>query len=227
MDEIIKIRCSAIGRIMTSSKTKGEQLSKTTKSYIQELALENKYGVLKEFSSKYTDKGNEVEDESIALTMDVLNLGFIYKNEDHFSNEWIKGTPDVCNDEVLLDVKSSWDATTFPFFATDLPNKDYYYQLQGYMWLTDKQTSLLCYCLINTPLHIVEDEVRREHWKQYAIDERKEIRDFVEAKHNFNHIQKEKKVKVFEIERDEDTINEIKEKVKLCREYYRQIIEIL
>ena len=227
MDEIIKIRCSAIGRIMTSSKTKGEQLSKTTKSYIQELALENKYGVLKEFSSKYTDKGNEVEDESIALTMDVLNLGFIYKNEDHYSNEWIKGTPDVCNDEVLLDVKSSWDATTFPFFATDVPNKDYYYQLQGYMWLTDKQTSLLCYCLINTPLHIVEDEVRREHWKQYAIDERKEIRDFVEAKHNFNHIQKEKRVKVFEIERDEDTINEIKEKVKLCREYYRQIIEIL
>jgi hypothetical protein len=212
---------------MTSSKTKGEQLSKTTKSYIQELALENKYGVLKEFSSKYTDKGNEVENESIALTMDVLNLGFIYKNEDHYSNEWIKGTPDVCNDEVLLDVKSSWDATTFPFFANDVPNKDYYYQLQGYMWLTDKQTSLLCYCLINTPLQIVEDEVRREHWKQYAIDERKEIRDFVEAKHNFNHIPKEKKVKVFEIERDEDTINEIKEKVKLCREYYNQIIEII
>jgi hypothetical protein len=227
MNDIIKIRCSAIGRIMTSSKTKGEQLSKTTKSYIQELALENKYGVLKEFSSKYTDKGNEVENESIALTMDVLNLGFIYKNEDHYSNEWIKGTPDVCNDEVLLDVKSSWDATTFPFFANDVPNKDYYYQLQGYMWLTDKQTSLLCYCLINTPLQIVEDEVRREHWKQYAIDERKEIRDFVEAKHNFNHIPKEKKVKVFEIERDEDTINEIKEKVKLCREYYNQIIEII
>jgi hypothetical protein len=227
MDKIIKIRCSAIGRIMTSSKTKGELLSKTTKSYIQELALENKYGVVKEFSSKYTDKGNEVEDESIALTMDVLNLGFIYKNEDHFSNEWIKGTPDVSTDEILLDVKSSWDATTFPFFATDIPNKDYYYQLQGYMWLTDKQTSLLCYCLINTPLQIVEDEVRREHWKQYAIDERKEIRDFVEAKHNFNHIPKEKKVKVFEIERDEDTINEIKEKVKLCREYYNQIIETI
>ena len=227
MNDIVKIRCSAIGRIMTSSKTKGEQLSKTTKTYIQELALENKYGVVKEFSSKYTDKGNEVENESIALTMDVLNLGFIYKNNDHFSNEWIKGTPDVINNEILLDVKSSWDATTFPFFATDIPNKDYYYQLQGYMWLTDKQTSLLCYCLINTPLQIVEDEVRREHWKQYAIDESKEIRDFVEAKHNFNHIPKEKKVKVFEIERDEDTINEIKEKVKLCREYYNQIIEII
>ena len=57
----MKIRCSSIGKIMTSSKTKGEALSQTTKTFIQGLVLKEKYGIRKEFSSKYTDKGNQCE----------------------------------------------------------------------------------------------------------------------------------------------------------------------
>ena len=122
----MKIRCSAIGKIMTSPKSKGEVLSQTTKTYLQELAIEEIYGIRKEFSSRYTDKGNEVEDLSIALCNDVLDIGFIYKNEEHFTNDWITGTPDVNTNEILLDVKSSYDATTFPFFDTKLINKSYF-----------------------------------------------------------------------------------------------------
>ena len=81
----MKIRSSAIGKIMTNPKTKGESLSQTTKTYLQELAVQEVYGIRKEFSSRYTDKGNEVEELSIALCNDVLGLGFIYKNEEHFS----------------------------------------------------------------------------------------------------------------------------------------------
>ena len=122
----MKIRCSAIGKIMTSPKSKGEVLSQTTKTYLHELAIEEIYGIRKEFSSRYTDKGNEVEDLSIALCNDVLDIGFIYKNEEHFSNDWITGTPDVNTNDILIDVKSSWDATTFPFFDTELINKSYF-----------------------------------------------------------------------------------------------------
>jgi len=151
---------------MTSPKTKGEVLSKTTKTYIQELAIEHKYGIRKEFWSRYTDKGNEVEDEG-------------------------------------------------------------YYQLQGYMWLTGKDEALLCYCLVNTPFQIVEDEVRREHWKQGLIDESLDVRDFVQKKHNFDHIPKEKRVKVFKIAKDEEIIEKIKQRVEECREYYNNLIENL
>ncbi len=227
----MKIRASQLGKIMTSPKTKGEVLSKTCKTYLQELAIENTYGIRKEFWSRYTDKGNECEDEAIELVNDVLNLGFIYKNEENITNEWITGTPDVNTNEILLDVKTSWDATTFPFFEpffeTEIPNKDYYYQLQGYMWLTGKTESLLCYCLVNTPFQIVEDEVRREHWKQGLIDESLDVRDFVQKKHNFDHIPKEKRVKVFKIAKDEETIEKIKQRVEECREYYNNLIENL
>jgi len=223
----MKIRSSAIGKIMTNPKTKGETLSQTTKTYLQELAVEEVYKIRKEFSSRYTDKGNEVEDLSIALCNDVLDLGFIYKNEEHFSNEWITGTPDVNTNEILLDVKSSWDATTFPFFDTELKNKDYLYQLQGYMWLTGKEEALLCYCLIDTPLQIVEDEIRREHWKANLIEESLDLRAFVQAKHTFGHIPKEKRLKTFKIAKDDVIIENIKTRIEECREYYNELIKQL
>jgi hypothetical protein len=212
---------------MTSPKLKGEALSHTTKSYLQELAISEVYGIKKEFSSRYTDKGNEVEELSISLCNDVLETGFLYKNEDHFTNDWITGTPDVNTNEILLDVKSSWDATTFPFFETELKNKDYFYQLHGYMWLTGKTEALLCYCLIDTPLQIVEDEIRREHWKASLIEENSDLRDFVQAKHTFGHIPKEKRVKTFKIAKDDIIIEAIKTRIEECREYYDQLIEML
>ncbi len=223
----MKIRCSSIGKIMTNPKTKGETLSQTTKTYLQELAVQEVYGIRKEFSSRYTDKGNEVEELSIALCNDVLNLGFIYKNEEHFENDWITGTPDVNTDEILLDVKSSWDATTFPFFDTELKNKDYLYQLQGYLWLTNKTEALLCYCLIDTPLQIVEDEIRREHWKASLIEESLDLRAFVQSKHTFGHIPKEKRLKTFKIVKDDVIIDNIKTRIEECREYYNNLIQIL
>jgi len=223
----MKIRCSSIGKIMTNPKTKGEKLSQTTKTYLQEFAVEEVYAIRKEFSSRYTDKGNEVEELSIALCNDVLNLGFIYKNEEHFSNDWISGTPDVNTDEILLDVKSSWDATTFPFFDTELKNKDYLYQLQGYLWLTNKTEALLCYCLIDTPLQIVEDEIRREHWKASLIEESLDLRAFVQSKHTFGHIPKEKRLKTFKIVKDDVIIENIKTRIEECREYYDNLLNNL
>ena len=222
----MKIRASQIGKIMSNPREKGARLSQTTKSYILELAIAEKYGIVKEFWSRYTDKGNEVEEEAIALVNDVLDVGFIFKNEENLNNEWLTGTPDV-NTDVLIDVKSSWDSFTFfeKVVEDELKNKDYYYQLQGYMWLTGKTEALLCYCLIDTPLQIVEDEIRREHWRQNLISESDDLRAFVEAKHTFGHIDKEKRVKTFKIAKDDNVIEAIKTRIKECREYYNELIE--
>jgi len=224
---MLKIRCSAIGKIMTNSRSKSEVLSKTCKSYLEELALEEVYGIRKEFSSRYTDKGNEVERESIDLAQDVLDMGFMYKNTEFFENDFLTGTPDVNTDTCLLDVKSSYDASTFPFFAEEIPNKDYMYQLQGYMALTGKRKSILAYCLVNTPYDIVEDEIRRAHWKHHLIDESDELRAEVEAKHVFDHIPMEKRIKSFHIKYDKDIVKAIYDRVKECRVYYDEIINQL
>ena len=222
---MLKIRCSAIGKIMTNARSKSEVLSKTCKSYLQELAIEEMYGIKKEFSSRYTDKGIEVERTSIDLVQDNCDFGFMYKNEEHFENDFLTGTPDVNTDNILLDVKSSYDATTFPWFEEEIPNKDYYYQLQGYMALCNKRKSVLAYCLVNTPFQIVEDEVRRAHWKEHLIDESEELRADVEARHNFDHIPPEKRIKTFEVRYDKDVVKAIYERIKECRKYYETLIQ--
>ena len=222
---MLKIRCSAIGKIMTNSRSKSEVLSKTCKTYLQELAIEEMYGIKKEFSSRYTDKGIEVERESIDLVQDNCDFGFMYKNEEHFENDFLTGTPDVNTDNILLDVKSSYDATTFPWFEEEIPNKDYYYQLQGYMALCNKRKSVLAYCLVNTPFQIVEDEVRRAHWKEHLIDESEELRADVEARHNFDHIPPEKRIKTFEVRYDKEVVKAIYERIKECRKYYETLIQ--
>jgi hypothetical protein len=222
---MLKIRCSALGKIMTNSRSKSEVLSKTCKSYLEELALEELYNIKKEYDNKYFDKGNEVEDNSIELAQEVLKTGLIYKNNDSFENDFLTGTPDVNTGDILIEIKSSWNGSTFPFYKEEIPTKDYFYQLQGYMALTGKKESLLCYCLINTPLQIVEDEIRREHWKQFQIDEDEEIRKYVEEQHNFDHIHKEKRIKTFKVEYDESIIESIYGRIKECREYYKTLID--
>jgi hypothetical protein len=220
----MKIRCSQLGKIMTSSRSKSEVLSQTAKTYIEELAKEHLFGIKKVFKSRYTDKGNEVEEKAIELTEDVLGFEFLTKNEDYYQNDWIKGTPDIITTSLVIDVKSSWSGDTFPFFETELPNKDYYYQVMGYMWLTGKKNALISYCLINTPEEIVNDEIRRTAWGKYEIEPSEEtIRD-VMALHSFDHISKDRRVKAFHVEYNEGVVNEMKTRIEHCRTYFNELI---
>jgi len=218
-----KIRCSAIGKIMPNSRTKG-QLSKTTKAYLEAHAIESMYGYSKDVWSKAIDKGIAVENDSIKLAEEVLKKGKMYKNEQYFENEYLTGTPDVLNDDFVLDVKTSLDATTFPWFKKDIPNKDYYYQLQGYMELTGRRKAYLVYCLVDTPSDIVEDEVRRVHYKLKEIDDNPIVRNAVEMQHNFDRVPKEHRIKCYEIDYDPEAIEKIYNRVKECREYYETLI---
>lgn len=220
----MKVRASALAKMMATPRSKGELLSQTAKSYIKEVVLQDKYGIYKEFNSRYTDKGNQTEDEAIQLVADVLDLGFVFKNEEKFQNDFVKGTPDVITNDLIIDTKVSWSASTFPFFEDDLPNTDYYWQMQAYMWLTGKRRALVVYCLINTPYLILEDEIRREHWKQNLIDESEELRAYVEAQHNFDHIPKHERIKQFYVDYNEQDIERAKEKIQIGCEMYNNLM---
>jgi hypothetical protein len=112
-------------------------------------------------------------------------------------------------------------------FDSTLKNKDYYWQLQGYMMLTGHDTSELVYCLMNTPFEIVEDEVRREHWKLHLIDEDLDVRNAVQLSHNFDQIPNELRIKRFIVQKDEEAQAKIIERVKEARDYYNTLKKIL
>jgi hypothetical protein len=208
---------------MTEPRSKSEVLSQTAKSYIEDLFNELEFGYRKEFSSRYTDKGLEMEDEAIQFASEQFDWEFVVKNTERFTNDYITGEPDINTDSLLADIKCSWSLDTYPMFEAEMKNKDYYWQLQGYMWLTGKTEAELVYCLMNTPLQIVEDEVRRAHWKAGLIDEDIDLRHEVQTKHNYDNIPSKLRVKRYIIERDEKAIEKIIDKVEIAREYYKML----
>ena len=216
-----KIRCSAIGQIMTNARTKG-QLSKTTQSYCETWLKEQIYKKRKEFSSKYTDKGIIEEDANIDFANKMLNISGI-KNEGFFENEFLTGTPDVILEDEIIDIKSSWDCFTFPIFDTDI-NKDYFYQLQGYMELTGKKKARLVYVLGSTPCSILQSEANKlKYTSGYDFDEALEI---VRKKHDYSHVLDDLKIKVFNVDYDADVVERIKQRVEECRVFINKFNSI-
>lgn len=196
-----KIRASQAGKLMTNPRSKGEVLSKTTKSYLQEWVKEQIYGVRKNISSKYLDKGNQVEDDAITYAAAEQGWLFAEKNDQYFEDDYFCGTPDVILDEKIIDIKSSWDCFSFPLFYEVIPNKDYYWQLQTYMHLTGKRYAQLAYVLMNTPEELT-----------------------FEPAHNYNDIESQYRIKTFDIQYDAEEIKQLQEKVQLSREYINELL---
>jgi len=259
-----KIRCSAMGKIMSALKTitKAEQtkynklkakvdgagslsagetlelmtisnkalklskeLPQGAKTYCKDWFIEELYGRRKEITSKYMDKGILAEDASLELIMTYENLPYGEKNEEYKEDEFFTGTCDLKYDDMslIIDAKSSWDAYTFPFFDKEIPNKDYYYQLQGYCQLYNMQEAWLCYALVDMPEIMIEEEI---YWKgKKAGGITQEIVDSVRANRTYSDIDPKHRIRSFKFERDDSVIKEIQERVKMCRLYISQLQE--
>ena len=222
-----KIRCSAIGQIMTNPRTKKEYLSKTTASYCEEWLKEQIYSRKKEISSKYLDKGNMVEQSSLDYIESELGYDSLPKNEKSFENDYLTGTPDaIFSDHIvdvhtknktqvlltrphIIDVKNSWDCFTFPLFYDNVPNKNYYWQAQGYMALTGLDYYRLIYTLMDTPEELIKKEYFGSNLDYDTF-----------AKHyKYSDIDSKYRIKVFEIERNDLDIDRIYTRVEECRQY--------
>jgi len=213
-----KIRCSQIGKLMGA---KG--LGKTGESYLETWLKEQVYNRRKEFTSKYTNKGNEMEDNNIDFVADVLGFGMLVKNEQYFENDFLTGTPDIILPNEIIDIKSSWDCFTFPLYDYELENKDYYWQMQGYMSLTGKSAAKVIYVLSDTPQHMIQKEA---YWycKQNGYEDLDiEIYNDFLKKMTYKDIPNELKIKTFVVERSETDIQLIYNRVVESRIFINKI----
>lgn len=201
------------------------ELPETAKGYCRDWLKTQLYNSKTEIKSKYLDKGNIMEDESIDFIADELGFGFLLKNEEHFSNDFMMGTPDVLYGDLVIDVKNSWDCFTFPLFDTEVPNMDYYWQLQGYMCLADKGNAKLIYCLMDTPEHLIHNTAKwyciSQGYEELDMDIYKKYHDNL----TYEGVKNGLKIKVFDIERNDDDIQKIKDRVEMCRDYITWLIK--
>jgi hypothetical protein len=201
----MKFRASQLGKLMTSSRTKGEALGQTAKSYIIEQAKQDFYDYKVELTNKYLMKGIHQEQDSIDL-LNAVRFESYKKNEKREENEWLTGSCDIITEKLIIDVKTSWSLETFP--ATNYELKDlslYEWQGRAYMWLYDMPTFELSYVMVSTADDLLSD------YDSYAI-------------HKVDHIDPAKRITSIRFERDKEL--EIQMAVRLIEatQFYKEVL---
>lgn len=183
----------------------------------------------RDFYNKYMEKGTIQEEESITL-YSLATSKFHKKNTETISNDYFVGTPDlfegnsICDATQIIDIKTSWDIFTFFEVLTKPVNKNYNWQLQAYMDLTNATSAKLVYCLVDTPPHLINDAKRKLQWAMNVIDpfahpELLKQFDQIDRNMTFSDMPKEDRYLSFEFNRNQKEIDQAKAKIKLCREY--------
>jgi hypothetical protein len=228
----IHIRASSVGYLMTEPQSKADKeaglLSKTAQKHLLDVYIAEKYGRKKDIQTKQMKKGIEVEQDSIDLLSMYLKMPFS-KNDQRFTNDYITGFPDIIDNDRIIDIKSSYDLWTFIGNIPDKLDSLYHWQMQSYMWLTGAKSSVIAYCLVNTPESIIEQEkyymlkkmdVATEENPEYVKEAMK-----IEFNMSFDDISIDERVLMFKVGRNEDDILRIQQKVEKAREFLRELEE--
>ena len=200
------IRCSSLGKIMTEPKTKAEGiLSKGAKSYIRSLVAQEIFGVEFEASSKAMEKGLRCEGHSIDLLNRVRGLSLV-KNAERRNNGLITGECDLFDASRSRghDLKTSWSIATFPILSVDAEDRDYEWQMRGYMWLWDADEWEVNYSLVDTPEELIGYEPMQLHI--------------------VSHIPEHLRLTSWLVTRDRDIELLMKERVEAARVYAQEVL---
>ena len=158
-----QFRPSQVGLIMTKSKTKGE-LSQTAKTFLEDLFYDSIYGQQPYPHNVQMAKGNYCEDEAIAIYRKEKQI-FCTKNQQKFSNEFITGTPDLILPTKIVDIKCPFTNRTWAKYDHKQALDTYFWQLVSYCWLCNKRLAEIAVVGVDTPAHLLAEEVRSFAYK--------------------------------------------------------------
>lgn len=202
-----------IGEPKTKADKEAGKITETAKSAVREIVKFDLFGYESFEGNKYTQKGNDLEDQAIKLSG--LKRGLpLKKNTERRENDLITGECDVYipSRRLIIDTKCSWDIGSHPFFLDEAEDKakkaGYDIQMQGYMWLWDCEEAQIDFVLLPTPLDLIKSYENAEKFV-----------DLVEQ------IPQQKRITTVVIKRDEKIIERIKERIPKAQEYYLKLIE--
>jgi hypothetical protein len=201
----MKFRASQLGKLMTSSRTKGEVLGQTAKSYIIQKAKEDFFEYKTELTNKYVMKGIHQEQDSIDL-LNAVRFENYKKYEHRAENEWLTGSCDIITEDLIIDIKTSWSLETFPATSYELKDlSEYEWQGRAYMWLYDRPRFELCYVMVSTADDILSD------YDSYAI-------------HKVDHIDPAKRITSIRFERDKELEIQMAERLIEATKFYKEVL---
>jgi hypothetical protein len=209
-----------MGDLLKGGRSKNDSFGLTALKVVENWVLNAKFNrnTAGSFSSKYTEKGLMMEGQSIELAADVLGWFMAEKNEQYFENDYFTGTPDILLPDTVVDIKSSWGLSSFPFFSDSLPSPEYFAQLQIYMALTGKTKAQLVYVLSDAPDHLIEREAFSRARIAGLEDVPQDLFEMVCREMTFSDIPKENRVKCYSFDFDAEFVENCQNRVVEARE---------
>ena len=202
-------------------------LSDTCKTHLKKWLIRELSGKRIEVKTRQMDKGNVVEEDAILYaSCHIPGMGICVKNEIRFRDEWMQGTPDVIiQDEEVDDLKASYSADTFPLFETELPEKDYDWQVTGYMGLLRSNNIMVSrgaviYALMSMPEQMIQREARYQLPEGYTEEQ---YEDFA-ANYRYDDLEPALRLKKYVVEYDDTKIEAIRRRVEECRAYIETVL---
>ena len=196
---------------MTNARSKSEVLSETAKSYIKSIAKQDFYGYNIELNNKYIIKGIEQEQDSIDL-VNAVRFTDYKKNKVRLETELMTGECDILLDDTIIDIKTSWSLETWPATAEDGDESLYEWQGRAYMYLYDRPSFELIYCMVSTDPK--NDLGLLNQWDNMSL-------------HRVDHIDAAKRITVIRYERDIELELAMLERLTHASEFYVQYINKL
>jgi len=235
----VRIRCSELGRFMTDARKKGE-LSETCKSLMLEKYLYNTYRYKELITTDPMRKGIELEAEAIDIWQQYINdgqvrinsagrgyaFGFNSVNDQtvqlndksySFKNDFLFGTPDIITNDAVEDIKVSQKLTTF--VTSDLTN-GYWWQLQGYMWLTGKTKARLIYVMMSDPEWMQDAQISRLRFQVHADEIHRYEEQILHNADIAEQMPISKRCRVFDIEWDQSVMCRISDRYREAMDFY-------
>jgi len=203
-------------------------LSDGAKTYLKKIFKEITFQRTEELKSKYLDKGIIQEPISILALSEFHGVEYV-KNDKRYENDFFTGEPDIVEPEEVIDIKSSWDYTTFPMFDDELKNKAYYWQVMAYMCLLGVKKARVIYVLVDTPDQLIDGEKYRISRElgllsedlQFGLPEDLEFE--IERNMKYEDIPQEGRIKEFEVFYNEKEVEQMKDMIILSREFLEKL----
>ncbi len=229
-------RSKGVGKPLTSNmendlqkllyKRDNPELPKGAKTYCETWIKKHIYNRNPEFKSLVIDKGLMCEMDGIKLIAETFGYDKFEKNDEYFENVFMHGTPDIIHEGVIHDTKLSWDLFSFPMFEKEIPNDDYWWQLQSYMILSGVKKASLDYVLIDTPMPLILLDLKKLYFQSGGVADEwtPEKYEALYPNYQFNDIPAEKRIKSFTFDLDTTIEAKINERVLLCRKYINELL---
>lgn len=181
------------------------------------------------YESLATEKGTVQEGQSIRLLSQYDGINY-NKNEKRYQNRFITGIPDIVVSrkgvKKVVDIKTPIDINSFFYkHEIQLPT-EYLYQMRGYIELAKADYGEVAFCLVNLPPEMIAQEIRKLKIRYFLFgksDEETELKvRQLEDSMIFDNIPIDRRIIKFKVERDEEFMKSVYERVKIARTWMKQ-----